>query len=240
MALLSRSIVCAALVGAALVPAAAASAQPVGVWINDTGRGAIEIKPCERGLCGHVVWVEDQSDVSGCGKQIIGDVVEVSRGVWDGGWIYSPERKRRYDVELSSIDDQRLRVVGYAGSKLFSKSMVWTRAPADLPRCDAVQASAPAGQPPVTAAPQTATREPAAASPIRPVSTPSPAVRADAPSIPVETKNRPPAERRADLQVKPSDRAGDLPIERYFTKTPDGECVLDLPWVKVNFPCEKR
>ncbi|MEM8617413.1 MAG: hypothetical protein AAGF20_10815, partial [Pseudomonadota bacterium] len=30
----------------------------------------------------------------------------------------------------------RLRVKGYKGSKFFSKTMIWTKAPADLERCD--------------------------------------------------------------------------------------------------------
>jgi hypothetical protein len=34
-------------------------------------------------------------------------------------------------------DGSKLKVVGYAGTKLFSETMVWTRAPADLQRCKA-------------------------------------------------------------------------------------------------------
>lgn len=30
-----------------------------------------------------------------------------------------------------------LKVVGYAGTKMLSETMVWTRAPADLKRCGA-------------------------------------------------------------------------------------------------------
>ena len=128
------------------VPHALAASEPTGVWFNDTGRGAIEIKPCGSALCGHVVWVKDGSDAKGCGRQIIGDAAPVRGGTWDNGWIYSPERKQRYDVELKPLDDKRLRVVGYAGSKLFSKTMIWTRAPDDLARCDATTAK-PAGTP---------------------------------------------------------------------------------------------
>ncbi len=50
-------------------PALAAN-DPLGVWVNDTGRGAIEIKDCGGKLCGHVVWVKDPaSDVKGCGRR---------------------------------------------------------------------------------------------------------------------------------------------------------------------------
>lgn len=118
---------------------AEAASDPTGTWLNDTGRGAIEIKDCGGKLCGHVVWVKDETDSKGCGRQIIGEASPVSTGLWDNGWIYSPERKRRYDVELKPLADGTLRVKGYAGTKLFSKTMIWTKAPTDLVRCDATQ-----------------------------------------------------------------------------------------------------
>lgn len=125
-----------------------AAPDPTGVWVNDTGRGAIEIKDCGGALCGHVVWTKDTSDAKGCGKQIIGEAKPMGSGLWDGGWIYSPEKKRKYDVELKPLADGNLRVKGYAGSKFFSKTMIWKPAPADLVRCnagtDAKAAPAPA------------------------------------------------------------------------------------------------
>ncbi len=123
--------------GFALLPLADALAagDPTGVWINDTGRGAIEIRPCGAALCGHVVWVKDPTDTKGCGRQIIGNAAKVGANTWDNGWIYSPEKKKRYDVELKPIGGGKLQVTGYAGTKLFSKTMIWTRAPANLARC---------------------------------------------------------------------------------------------------------
>lgn len=122
------------------VPTSAhAGSDPRGVWINDTGRGAIEIKDCGGALCGHVVWVKDGADTKGCGKQIIGEARHAGGSIWGGGWVYSPEKKRRYDVELTPLSDDKLRVVGYAGIKLFSKTMIWKRAPADLQRCGSTE-----------------------------------------------------------------------------------------------------
>src|SRR5512136_1780450 len=85
--------------GLTVLPLSAANAagDPTGVWMNDTGRGAIEIKPCGAALCGHVVWVKDTSDTKGCGRQIIGNAAKVDSGTWDNGWIYSPEKKQKYD-----------------------------------------------------------------------------------------------------------------------------------------------
>ncbi len=91
--------------------------------------------------------------------------------VWDGGWIYNPEKKKTYDVELTPLDENRLRVKGYAGTKFLSKTMIWTRAPAELIRCHAkseqVAAAAPEAAsnaaPPVTATGSTAPKDAAPA-----------------------------------------------------------------------------
>ena len=114
-----------------------AAQPPTGVWIDHTGRGAVEIKDCGDGnLCGHVVWLKDTNDAKGCGLQILGNVKPVGRGQWDKGWIYSPEKKQKFTVELTPLDDNRLRVKGYKGIKLFSKTMIWHRPSGALQRCD--------------------------------------------------------------------------------------------------------
>lgn len=122
-----------------LVPAlsgsALAASDPTGIWLNDTGRGAVEIKHCGDMLCGNVVWVQSAADADGCGKQIIGDVAAVGGGRWDNGWIYSPERGRKYNVELTPLANGDLKVLGYAGMKFLSKTMIWKRAPQDLQLC---------------------------------------------------------------------------------------------------------
>jgi hypothetical protein len=107
--------------------------------MNDTGRGAIEIKNCGGSLCGHVVWVKDTNDTKGCGRQIIGNAAKVGANVWDNGWIYNPDKKKKYDVELKPLSNGTLQVTGYAGSKFFSKTMIWKRAPANLVRCGSEQ-----------------------------------------------------------------------------------------------------
>ena len=139
------AIFMSALLGAGLIVGGTAwgATDPSGVWIDDQGRGGVEIKECGTKLCGHVVWARDEAEGNkGCGKQIIGDVAPQGSGLWDNGWIYDPDTDKRYDVELKLLDDNRLRVKGYAGVKFFSRSMIWTRAPADIKRCNAVEAKA--------------------------------------------------------------------------------------------------
>ncbi|MEZ5899604.1 MAG: DUF2147 domain-containing protein [Hyphomicrobiaceae bacterium] len=119
--------------------ARAADASPLGVWVDNTGRGAVEIKPCGgNSLCGHVVWVRSAKDQSGCGRQIIGAARPIGRGKYQG-WIYSPEKGKRFDVEFAPSSGGKLRVTGFAGIRLFSQTMYWTRAADDLVRCGSTQ-----------------------------------------------------------------------------------------------------
>jgi len=120
---------------------AQAATDPTGIWFDHNGRGAVEIKPCASGtgLCGHVVNIKDPANASKCGLQILGEVTPAG-----GGWIYSPERKRKYDVELTRLSDDKLRVVGNAGSRFFSRTFTWNRAPDDIARCSETTAAASA------------------------------------------------------------------------------------------------
>ena len=113
-----------------------AAGEPTGVWIDHTGRGAVEITNCGGSLCGRVVWLKDTARNETCGKQVIGNVKPVGGGQWDNGWIYDVDEDRRYDVEITPMGD-RLKVMGYMGNKFLSETMTWRRAPADLKRCDA-------------------------------------------------------------------------------------------------------
>lgn len=141
-----RALLMAGLVSVCVSSTARAD-SPVGVWIDDTGRGAVEIVDCGSGkLCGKLVWLQDAKDLKACGTAIIGDVTKDGDG-WDNGWIYSPEKDAKYDVALTPAGADKLTVLGYAGTKLFSREMTWTRAPADLKRCDAEQATTPPGAP---------------------------------------------------------------------------------------------
>lgn len=141
-----------AMAAATMAGPAFAASDPRGIWVDDNGRGAVEIKDCGDKLCGHVVWTRDATDTKrGCGKQIIGDAAMVGDGLWDNGWIYSPERKSKFDVELKPLPDGTLRVKGYAGTKIFSKTMIWTKAPADIKRCDAETIEAKADPAPANA-----------------------------------------------------------------------------------------
>lgn len=118
----------------------AASSDPTGLWFDHNGRGAVEIAPCAsgKGLCGYVVHIKEAKNAKRCGMQILGNVTPSG-----GGWIYSPDRGKKYSVALTRLSDDKLRVVGNAGS-FFSKTFTWNRAPDDLTRCGEQNAAAPA------------------------------------------------------------------------------------------------
>ena len=134
------------------------AAEVAGIWIDDTGKGAIEIGPCNRDrLCGRIVWLREPADKAGkpltdglnsnasqrqrpiCGLQVIGEVKRVGAKAWDEGWIYDPKQGKQFDVEIKPRGPDKLQVTGYLGVKFLSETFTWTRAPATLVRCDGSQ-----------------------------------------------------------------------------------------------------
>ncbi|MEO1206129.1 MAG: DUF2147 domain-containing protein [Pseudomonadota bacterium] len=119
------------------MPSVAHAKTPYGVWVDHTGRGAVEVKPCGSRLCGVIVWARKAADARrGCGRKLLGGLRKVGPNAWDNGWIIAPDSGSKYDLAIKPIGRNRLEILGYAGSKLFSKTMVWKRAPASLKRCD--------------------------------------------------------------------------------------------------------
>lgn len=225
---------------------AAAEADPTGIWIDNTGRGAVEISECGKALCGKVVWVKSEKDRSGCGEQIIGSVKPAGKGIWDSGWIYSPEHGRKYDVELKPVGSDKLRVVGYAGIRLFSETYYWKRAPADLARCDNQQTAAVApdrktltdaaletSEPGKTAAVAgTVAAGAAAAAAVGKAAAPQPGGTKVASAASDVVEDEEPASKR-----KGGSGLGGLPVGKYLKKN-GNTCKLNTPWLKINFDCK--
>lgn len=161
--------------GLAVLPVAAQAQAPValGIWYDDTGKGAVEIAPCGSKLCGRIVWLKEPiSEKTGkplvdaynpeegkrtrpiCGLQILGELARQSDGTWDDGWVYDPKVGKSFDAAIA-VQGATLKLTGYKGVKLFSKSFTWTKAPVDLPRCD--------GTPPAKAETKAAPAKPTAA-----------------------------------------------------------------------------
>ena len=115
-----------------------------------TGRG--EIHTCGNQICGRIAWLKDATDSKGgpakdkkgrplCGLQIIGDLKPSSNGVWDGGWIYDPDKDDTFNVEVTLKGKDRLQVMGYMGVKFLSETHMWKRAPEPFTGCNSARAS---------------------------------------------------------------------------------------------------
>ena len=233
----------------------AAGADPTGLWFDHNGRGAVEIAPCAsgNGLCGYVVHIKDEKNAKRCGMQILGNVTEGG-----GGWIYSPDRGKKYSVALSRLNDDQLRVVGNAGS-FFSKTFIWKRAPDDIARCgeggqsakvippkpvEAKRAADQTTQPRAAAAPRSdeAAYEPAGASnaSLALLGAPKPKRVAEAkPAATVATDTATVAEQPAPAKVAPSKvtATAEAPVEESFE--PERKCKYKIPYVGrvISIPC---
>jgi uncharacterized protein (DUF2147 family) len=207
IATIKRAIAPAALALAATCGTALAQGSPVGIWYDQTGRGAVEVSECNGNLCGRLVWLKEAEHKEGCGLQIFGDVKPVAGGKWDGGWIIDPEKdlKTRYDVEITPQGD-KLKVMGYSGTKFLSQTMIWTRAPANLPKCNASANAAPSDPKP---GPARSSEPPTVYPP--PPSTPAPSASRDQPKT---------AERDAPAAAKPGK-----------------DCKIEFGGVTLSFPC---
>ncbi len=242
----------AAALAALLLTAGAASAEtsPLGLWIDHTGRGAVEITDCGGKLCGHIAWLKDGKNASACGEQILGDVKSVGGGKWDNGWIYDPDAETKYDVELTPLGTDKLRVVGYAGSKWLSETMTWKRAPADLQKCTKAgkAAEAPAGKD----KPATVATAPLPAQPdTKSAKTEDNSKAGEPAKSETKTAKAPDDEPNdtADDEDEPHGKHGKHDgkaiaklAEALNVKKIDGsKCQMDVPYVDmvVTFPCDK-
>lgn len=152
-----------AMAGAALCYGPA-SAEPreVGIWYDDTGKGAVKIEICTpTTLCGKIYWLQEPLTSSGeqkidrynpepsmrtrpiCGLPVLGNLGQLAEGGFDNGWVYDPKEGKSYSVALDLIGPDKLKVTGYKGMRFLGKSFIWTRAPDDLPSCAANSAEVP-------------------------------------------------------------------------------------------------
>src|SRR5262249_45678105 len=138
--------------------------QEAGIWVNDTGDGAVEIYVCQdkaNRLCGRIVWLKEPLNAEGvpkhdrynpkpemqnrpiCGLPVLGNLARDSEGGFGSGWIYDPKAGKSYSAAIRLSARDRLVVTGYLGLKFMGKSFTWTRAPVNQPRCDGVPGAQP-------------------------------------------------------------------------------------------------
>ncbi len=146
---------CGTVAATAAAGAAGAAASVEGLWIDDTGKGAIELTLCGRKLCGRIAWLKEPVDRTGkpqvdslnpnpakrdqpiCGLQIVGGLERQPDGTYDAGWIYDPKVGKSYDLAVEVQDSGHLVIIGYQGMRFMNRKFVWARAPIQPPlqRC---------------------------------------------------------------------------------------------------------
>ncbi len=103
-----KHLIVAALI--AVAGSAAFAADPVeGVWktkADDNGNyGHVEVKPCGPAFCGVLIKAFETSgkqiDSPNIGRQIIWDMVAYGDGVYDDGKVYSPDRDKTYNSDMT-------------------------------------------------------------------------------------------------------------------------------------------
>ena len=232
-----------------------------GVWLDQSGEGAIEIADCNGKLCGRVVWLKSDKNSETCNKQIIGNVAPTGAARWGGGWIFDPESNTTFDVEITPLGRQKLKVLGYAGSKLFGRTMTWTRAPADLKRCDGSTPGVQTAQvvPPQAPAVAATAAQPAAVQPADrlPPTAAVPSAALGRPKLQAETPSTRRGKRLAAAVSTPLQRAerhaasakrrvpqptlirlSDLGLDNVTFRKSRGGCSITISDVgRVSFPC---
>lgn len=101
--------------GAFALLASAASADPVeGVWktkADDNGNyGHVQIKPCGAAFCGTLIKAFDaagkEKASENVGKKIVWDMVAYADGLYDDGKIWSPDRDKTYNSDMTLAGDK--------------------------------------------------------------------------------------------------------------------------------------
>ncbi len=99
-----------ALAAAMVVLGGAAFADPVeGIWQtkkDDNGKfGHVQIKPCGPAFCGVLIKAFDSDgkeiDSPNIGRKIVADMVAYPDGLYDDGTIYSPDRDKTYNGDMT-------------------------------------------------------------------------------------------------------------------------------------------
>ena len=123
---------------AASASPAPGAATPIGVWLFQNNRFAIQIDTCGDELCGKVTWLKSpctdskNEDPALRSRPVLGITVlnglrRTAAGTWEGGEIYNPDDGGHYQASLSMNDDGTLRVRAYEGVPLFGKTLRLTR-----------------------------------------------------------------------------------------------------------------
>ena len=116
----------------------------VGIWLNATGKGKIQVYKENGKYYGKIVWLREPLNEKGQpkldtnnpnnslkSKPILGAIIlrdfEFKDGEWTNGKIYDPESGKDYKCYMRFKDANTLNVRGYIGISIIGRTEVWTR-----------------------------------------------------------------------------------------------------------------
>lgn len=125
-----RSILAAAVIGAAALSTPALAGDVHGTWkteANDAGAYLhVKIVDCGAKICGEIVKNVNGKKQEIVGRQIITNMVADGENRWDDGDIWKPDTDETYDSEMT-LEGDVLKVSGCVLGGLLCRTQDWTR-----------------------------------------------------------------------------------------------------------------
>ncbi len=140
-----RYLVAAAALFLLTVSESAFAADPVGVWLTQTGNSRIRIADCGGALCGTIIWLKEPNDPETgkpktdkhnsdaskrnrplIGVQIVLGMKPAGNGKWSGQ-VYNAEDGKTYSGNLTFSGGNGLQLQGCALGGLVCKGQNWTK-----------------------------------------------------------------------------------------------------------------
>jgi uncharacterized protein (DUF2147 family) len=105
-----------------------------GVWRNPKDTVHLEIKACQTGTCGYVIWASPKAKaeaLKGSGKELVGqqlfrNMSPDSHNVWRGQ-VYVPDMNKTFSGSAEVLDSRTLKARGCLIGNIFCKTQHWTR-----------------------------------------------------------------------------------------------------------------
>ena len=116
----------------------------VGIWLNTSGQGQIQIYKEGNKYFGKLIWLKEPNGPKGNPKMDINNPDEQLKtkpllgllilrnfkyddGEWNSGRIYDPQNGKDYKCYMKLKDAKTLSVRGYIGFSLLGRTEVWTK-----------------------------------------------------------------------------------------------------------------
>lgn len=116
----------------------------VGIWLNSSSKGKIQVYKENGKYYGKIVWLREPLTEKGLpkmdinnpsaalkNKPLVGSIIlrdfEFEGGEWTNGRIYDPENGKDYKCYMRLKDANTLNVRGYIGFSMIGRTEVWTR-----------------------------------------------------------------------------------------------------------------